>query len=82
VGKALFLKANMVREGAVVVDVGINVLSTPQGNKIVGDVDTEEVKKIASAVTPVPGGVGRVTTSVLLNNVARAYIQNLTSKRI
>jgi len=82
VGKALFLKASMVREGAVVVDVGINVLSTPQGNKIVGDVDTEEVKKIASAVTPVPGGVGRVTTSVLLKNVARAYIQNLTSKRI
>ncbi len=66
VGRARFLKKDMVRNGAIVVDVGINVID----NEIIGDVD-EEVQEIAS-VTPVPGGVGRVTTSILMEHVVRA----------
>ncbi len=66
VGRARFLKKDMVKEGAVVIDVGINVVD----DAIIGDVD-EEVREIAM-VTPVPGGVGRVTTSVLMEHVVRA----------
>lgn len=69
IGKARFLKANMVRPGAVVVDVGMNALST---GGWVGDVDAEAVAPIASAITPVPGGVGPMTVTMLLYNTVQA----------
>lgn len=71
IGKPEFVKASMVKEGAVVVDVGINRLpdsSTKSGTKLVGDVAFEEVSKKASAITPVPGGVGPMTIAMLLRN--------------
>ena len=68
IGKPKFVTADMVKEGAVVIDVGINRLETG----IVGDVDFEEVSKKASFITPVPGGVGPMTIAMLLNNVVIA----------
>lgn len=70
IGKARFLKAHMVKPGAVVVDVGIN----REGDSIVGDVDFGPVSEIASAITPVPGGVGPLTVTMLLENTLRAAI--------
>ena len=69
IGQAHFLKADMVRPGAVVVDVGMNRL--PDG-KPTGDVDFEAVEKIASAISPVPGGVGPMTITMLLHNTLRS----------
>jgi methylenetetrahydrofolate dehydrogenase (NADP+)/methenyltetrahydrofolate cyclohydrolase len=68
VGKPKILTKEMVRPGAVVVDVGVN--RTPQG--LVGDVDFDGVKQVASAITPVPGGVGPMTITMLLFNTVRA----------
>lgn len=69
VGKEKFVKADMVKEGAVVIDVGMN----RDGNgKLCGDVDFEEVLKVASAITPVPGGVGPMTITMLLQNTLTA----------
>jgi len=68
VGKALFIGPDMVKSGAVVIDVGIN----QQEGKLVGDVDFEGVKAIASAITPVPGGVGPMTIATLMENTYRA----------
>lgn len=68
IGKARMITKDYVKAGAVVMDVGINV----EGDKLFGDVDTEGVKETASAVTPVPGGVGTVTTRVLLKHVVKA----------
>ncbi len=68
IGKAHFITPAMVRPGAVVVDVGINHLD----GKLVGDVDFEAVKEIASAITPVPGGVGPMTIATLMENTCRA----------
>lgn len=68
-GKPNFIKANMVREGAVVIDVGIN---RNEEGKIVGDVDFEDVSKKASYITPVPGGVGPMTIAMLMTNVVKA----------
>ncbi len=73
VGKPLFVKKEWVKEGAVVIDVGINRITDSEGkNKLVGDVDFENVKHIASAITPVPGGVGPMTIACLLNNTLKA----------
>jgi methylenetetrahydrofolate dehydrogenase (NADP+)/methenyltetrahydrofolate cyclohydrolase len=69
IGVARFLTADMVRPGAAVVDVGINRL--PDGT-LVGDVDFEPVRQVASAITPVPGGVGPMTITMLLHNTVRA----------
>jgi len=68
VGKAHFITAEMVKPGAVVIDVGINQLE----GKLVGDVDFEAVKEIASAITPVPGGVGPMTIATLMENTFRS----------
>jgi methylenetetrahydrofolate dehydrogenase (NADP+)/methenyltetrahydrofolate cyclohydrolase len=68
-GQARFLKADMVQPGAVVVDVGINRL--PDG-KLCGDVDFDAVKEVAGAITPVPGGVGPMTITMLLHNTLQA----------
>src|SRR5207244_10320204 len=69
IGQARFLKADMVRPGAVVVDVGMNRL--PDG-KLTGDVDFDAVAQVASAITPVPGGVGPLTITMLLQNTLQA----------
>jgi methylenetetrahydrofolate dehydrogenase (NADP+) / methenyltetrahydrofolate cyclohydrolase len=77
-GKAEFVTADMVRPGAVVVDVGINRVedaSQPKGYRIVGDVAFEPVAQVASAITPVPGGVGRMTIAMLLRNTLQAFEQ-------
>ena len=70
-----FLKADMVKENAVVIDVGITRLkdSSEKGYKIVGDVDYENVSKKCSFITPVPGGVGPMTIAMLLKNCLLAY---------
>lgn len=72
IGKPKFLTKDMVKEGAVIIDVGIN---RTEGKKIIGDVDFEEVEKIASYITPVPGGVGPMTIAMLMNNVIKAARQ-------
>ena len=74
VGRPLFVKKEWVKIGAVVIDVGINRLP-PEGDKkgkLVGDVDFENVSEIASAITPVPGGVGPMTIACLLRNTVTA----------
>jgi methylenetetrahydrofolate dehydrogenase (NADP+) / methenyltetrahydrofolate cyclohydrolase len=68
IGKAKMITTNFIRPGATVMDVGINV----EGDKLFGDVDTEPAKEVAGAITPVPGGVGTVTTRVLLKHVVKA----------
>jgi len=68
IGKAKFINSDYIKEGAVVIDVGINV---DENGKLCGDVDFEDVKDKASFITPVPGGVGSVTTAVLLKNVIK-----------
>ncbi|RPJ38710.1 MAG: bifunctional methylenetetrahydrofolate dehydrogenase/methenyltetrahydrofolate cyclohydrolase FolD [Chloroflexi bacterium] len=75
VGKANMVKASWVKPGAVVIDVGINRVedaSRPRGYRLVGDVDFDEVKEVAGAITPVPGGVGPMTIAVLLQSTLRA----------
>ena len=69
IGKPEFVKADMVKDGVVVIDVGIN--RTEEG-KLKGDVDFENVSKKASYITPVPGGVGPMTIAMLMNNVVKA----------
>ena len=69
IGKAHFIKENMVKKGAIVIDVGIN--RTDHG--LVGDVDFERVKEKAQAMTPVPGGVGPMTIAMLLYNTYDSY---------
>ena len=69
IGKANFVTADMVKDGAVVIDVGINRLNN---GKITGDVDFESVKEKVSYITPVPGGVGPMTIAMLMNNVIKA----------
>jgi methylenetetrahydrofolate dehydrogenase (NADP+)/methenyltetrahydrofolate cyclohydrolase len=75
IGKAEFVKADFVREGAVVIDVGINrVLDAilPKGSKLVGDVAFAEVAPKCRAITPVPGGVGPMTIAMLMANTVKA----------
>jgi methylenetetrahydrofolate dehydrogenase (NADP+)/methenyltetrahydrofolate cyclohydrolase len=74
-GSPDFVKADMVKEGVVVVDVGITRVKddSEKGYKIVGDVDYENVSKKASHITPVPGGVGPMTIAMLLKNTLQAY---------
>lgn len=75
VGKAGFLKAGMIKAGAIVIDVGINRVtdkSAPRGYRLVGDVDFESVAPKSSAITPVPGGVGPMTIAMLLSNTLTA----------
>ena len=69
VGKACMINGDLIKPGAVVIDVGINRLAD---GKLVGDVDFESAAKVASAITPVPGGVGPMTITMLLGNTLRA----------
>ncbi|MGY2779495.1 methylenetetrahydrofolate dehydrogenase (NADP+) / methenyltetrahydrofolate cyclohydrolase [Thermostichus sp. MS-CIW-23] len=74
VGRPRLLRADMVKPGAVVIDVGINRIETPAGSEqLVGDVDYEAVKELAAAITPVPGGVGPMTVTMLLANTLQSY---------
>ena len=78
IGRAQFVKADHVREGAVVIDVGINRVEDPaskRGYRLVGDVAFDEVIKKASAITPVPGGVGPMTIAMLMANTVKAARQ-------
>lgn len=75
IGRPFFVKENMVKEGAIVIDVGINRIddaTRKSGSRLVGDVDFEAVKDKASYITPVPGGVGRMTICALMNNTLQA----------
>ena len=69
IGKPKFVTADMVKEGAIVIDVGIN---RDENNKLCGDVDFESVSPKASLITPVPGGVGPMTITMLMKNTLRA----------
>lgn len=78
IGRADFVKGDMVKDGVVVIDVGINRVedkSKPKGYRICGDVDFENVSKKASYITPVPGGVGPMTIAMLLKNTFKAYLK-------
>ena len=69
IGRTALVTGDMVKPGAAVIDIGINQVTLPDGStKVVGDVDTESVGKIAGWITPVPGGVGPVTVAVLMRN--------------
>ena len=75
IGKPRFITADMVKEGAVVIDVGTNRIDDPthpKGSRLVGDVDFEKVKDKVSAITPVPGGVGPMTICMLMANAVKA----------
>ena len=79
IGKPEFLKAEMVKEGAIIVDVGISRVkdaSSQKGYRIVGDVDFKNVSKKVSYITPVPGGVGPMTIAMLLSNTLEACKKN------
>ena len=75
IGRARFVTAEMLKPGAVVIDVGMNRVDDPTaktGSRLVGDVDFEAARQVASAITPVPGGVGPMTIAMLLANTVRA----------
>ena len=74
-----FLKADMVKEGAIVIDVGINRIEDARkksGSRLVGDVDFDAVAPKCSYITPVPGGVGPMTIAYLLTNTFEAMMRN------
>lgn len=78
IGRAHFITADMVKPGAVVIDVGINRVadaSKKTGYRLVGDVDFDAVAPLASQITPVPGGVGPMTVAMLMKNTVKAYRQ-------
>jgi methylenetetrahydrofolate dehydrogenase (NADP+)/methenyltetrahydrofolate cyclohydrolase len=80
IGRAEFVKADQLREGAVVIDVGINRVedrAAERGYRLVGDVSFDEVSKKAGAITPVPGGVGPMTIAMLMSNTVKAARQSL-----
>ena len=82
IGRAHFVTADMVKPGAVVIDVGINRVDDPtrkRGYRLVGDVDFEATLDVAGAITPVPGGVGPMTIAMLLENTLRAAKRGATS---
>lgn len=77
VGKSELITPEMVKPGAVVIDVGINRVDSPDGqSRLVGDVDFEGVKQVAQFITPVPGGVGPMTVAMLLYNTVLSYKQS------
>lgn len=78
VGKAEFIPGNWIKPGAIVIDVGINRLSS---GKIVGDVNYRDAVKIASYITPVPGGIGPMTIAMLMENTVQIYLKHLNFKK-
>jgi len=78
IGRAHFVKADWIKPGATVIDVGTNVIddaSRKSGKRLVGDVDFEAAKEVAGKITPVPGGVGPMTIAMLMNNTLRAAVK-------
>ena len=76
VGRPNLITGDMVKPGAVVVDVGINRIALPDGkSRLVGDVDFESVSPVAAFLAPVPGGVGPMTVATLLQNTVQSYLQ-------
>lgn len=73
IGKPRLVKKDWVKPGATIIDVGINKITEQGKDKLVGDVDFEDVKALCKAITPVPGGVGPVTIAMLLSNTLEAY---------
>jgi len=85
IGKAFFVKGSWLKPGCVVIDVGINAVddaSKKLGYRLVGDVDFDEAKKVASQITPVPGGVGPMTIAMLLKNTVNLARQSVGLQRI
>jgi methylenetetrahydrofolate dehydrogenase (NADP+)/methenyltetrahydrofolate cyclohydrolase len=78
IGKPHFIKSDMVKKGAVVVDVGINRISEKGKETLVGDVDFELVAPLCAHITPVPGGVGPMTIAILLSNTLLSYQRRMT----
>jgi methylenetetrahydrofolate dehydrogenase (NADP+)/methenyltetrahydrofolate cyclohydrolase len=79
-GRPRIVTAEMVKPGAVVVDVGTNRIADPNaktGTRLVGDVDFDSVRQVASRITPVPGGVGPMTIAMLMSNTVRAAEKTL-----
>ena len=76
VGRERFVTADMIKPGAVVIDVGVNRDS--RNGKLCGDVDFEEAQNVAAAITPVPGGVGPMTITCLMENTVEAYINRMS----
>ena len=72
-GRPKMVTADMIKPGAVVIDVGMD--RDPQTGKLCGDVDFEEVSKVAGAITPVPGGVGPMTIACLMENTVTCFLQ-------
>lgn len=82
IGRPEFVTAEMVKPDAVVIDVGINRITDYEGkSRLVGDVDYASVSEVASHITPVPGGVGPMTVTMLLHNTLWSYKQNVKSKK-
>ncbi|CEM02553.1 unnamed protein product [Vitrella brassicaformis CCMP3155] len=82
IGKANFIKGDWVKDGAVIIDVGINGVDDPtsaKGYRLVGDVDFEECKGKAKLITPVPGGVGPMTVALLMKNTASSRLYKLSA---
>lgn len=78
IGRAEMITADMVKPGAIVIDVGINRVTTADGgSRLVGDVQFESVQNVAEFITPVPGGVGPMTVAILLQNTVWAYEQKI-----
>ena len=75
IGQPKFVTAEMVGEGAAVIDVGVN--RDPETGKLCGDVDFEACKEKASVITPVPGGVGPMTRACLMENTIECYLNNI-----
>lgn len=76
VGRTEMITANMVKPGAIVIDVGINRVVNPDGtSRLAGDVDFDAVKTVAEFITPVPGGIGPMTVAMLLENTVSSYIK-------
>ena len=78
VGKPLFVKGDMVKEGAAVIDVGVN--RNPETGKLCGDVDFDDVSKKASYITKVPGGVGPMTITCLMENTIECFLKHMEEK--
>lgn len=78
-GKPQFVKAEWLKEGCTVIDVGIHYIpskTSKTGKKLVGDVDTAAAKKVAKYITPVPGGVGPMTIAMLMSNTVKSWKQS------
>lgn len=77
VGRERFITADMIKPGAVVIDVGVN--RDTRNGKLCGDVDFEEAQNVAAAITPVPGGVGPMTIACLMENTVEAFVNRMTN---